>query len=234
MKNIDDVAIIVQARLNSERVPKKMIRPFAGSTLVDIFCEKIKNSKTIKKENFYLSVYEEELLNIANKHGIQVFHRSEKSANSEGTPLGEMYEWWNKIPFKYAILINACAPMLKIETIDEFVTSYCNSKSDGMFGVIEKKNYFWNKEKEMITPWPKNQACMNTKMVEVTYEAAHCLYAGRLDKIGSDIWMGDFKTPGDIELFPMKEEEVLDIDYEWEFNAYEAVYKMEVLNNVKR
>ena len=103
-----------------------------------------------------------------------------------------------------------------------------------MFGVIEKKNYFWNKEKEMITPWPKNQACMNTKMVEVTYEAAHCLYAGRLDKIGSDIWMGDFKTPGDIELFPMKEEEVLDIDYEWEFNAYEAVYKMEVLNNVKR
>ena len=76
MKNIDDVAIIVQARLNSERVPKKMIRPFAGSTLVDIFCEKIKNSKTIKKENFYLSVYEKELLNIANKHGIQVFHRS--------------------------------------------------------------------------------------------------------------------------------------------------------------
>ena len=234
MKNIDDVAVIVQARLNSERVPKKMIRPFAGSTLVDIFCEKIKNSKTIKKENFYLSVYEKELLNIANKHGIQTFHRSEKSANSEGTPLGEMYEWWNKIPFKYAILINACAPMLKIETIDEFVKSYCDSDSDGMFGVIEKKNYFWNKEKEMITPWPESQACMNTKMVGVTYEAAHCLYAGRLDKIGSGIWMGDFKKPGEIELFPMKEEEVLDIDYEWEFNAYEAVYRMEILDNVKR
>ena len=70
MKNINDIAIIVQARLNSERVPKKMIRPFAGSTLVDIFCEKIKRSKVIKKENFYLSIYEKELIDIAEPLGL--------------------------------------------------------------------------------------------------------------------------------------------------------------------
>tara|TARA_B100000131_G_scaffold114727_1_gene111680 strand:- start:616 stop:1308 length:693 start_codon:yes stop_codon:yes gene_type:complete len=225
LKNIDEIAVIVQARLNSERVPRKMIKPFAGSTLMDIFCEKIKKSNVIKKENFFLSVYEKELLDIANKHNLQVFHRSEKSANSEGTPLGEMYEWWDKIPFKYAVLINACAPMLSPETIDNFIKEYQSSDSNGMFGVIEKKNYFWNREKKMITPWPDGQACMNTKMVGVTYEAAHCLYAGRLEDIGKGIWMGDFSTPGEIELFPMAEEEVLDIDYDWEFNAYEAVYR---------
>ena len=37
--------------------------------------------------------------------------------------------------------------------------------------------------------------------------------------------MGDFSNPGEIELFPMAEKEVLDIDYDWEFNAYEAVYR---------
>ena len=225
MKKIQDVAVIVQARLSSERVPKKMTKPFAGTTLIDIFLEKIKQSKTIKPENFYLSVHEEELVSIGKKHGVQIFHRSKESANSEGTPLGEMYEWWDKIPFKYAVLINACAPMLKIETIDEFIDKYTNSDSDGMFGVIAKKNYFWNKDDEMITEWPKNQACMNTKMVGKTYEAAHCLYAGRLDKIGNGIWMGNFNNPGEISLYKMKEEEVLDIDYMWEFEAYEAVYE---------
>mgnify|MGYP001414738919 CR=1 FL=1 len=153
MKNINDIAIIVQARLNSERVPKKMIRPFAGSTLVDIFCEKIKRSKVIKKENFYLSIYEKELIDIANKHGVQIFHRSEKSANSEGTPLGEMYEWWNKLPFKYAVLINACAPMLKTETIDDFI------KQVPLFdiGDLKVEEVMKNLKFDKKQTWNKNQ-----------------------------------------------------------------------------
>ena len=51
---------------------------------------------------------------------------------------------------------------------------------------------------------------MNTKTIPFTYEAAHCLYAGRMDKIKEGVWMGDFNKPGDIELFPMEEEECLD------------------------
>ena len=31
MKNINDICFIVQARLNSERVPKKMIKNFVGT-----------------------------------------------------------------------------------------------------------------------------------------------------------------------------------------------------------
>ena len=61
------------------------------------------------------------------------------------------------------------------------------------------------------------------KAVEVTYEAAHCLYAGNMKKIGDGIWMGDFNN-GEIELVPMPEEEAFDIDYEWEFELYEKLY----------
>ena len=135
----------------------------------------------------------------------------------------EMYEWWDKLPHKYGILINACAPFLSPETIDSFVLEYSNSESDGMFGVMEKKNYFWNGSGWLLTPL--GEAVMNTKTVQTTYEAAHCLYAGRLDKIGKGIWMGDFNTPGDIELFPMEEKEVLDIDYEWQFKMCEKLYE---------
>jgi len=42
-KKIEDVCLVVQARLGSERVPGKMIKPFAESNLVNILCKKLKN-----------------------------------------------------------------------------------------------------------------------------------------------------------------------------------------------
>ena len=221
MKQIEDIAVVIQARLGSQRVPRKMIRPIAGTTLTDMAIETIKECESFSQENFYLSVYEPELLKIGEKHNVNIYRRSEKSAKSEGTPMTDMYEWWNKLPHKYCVLVNACAPFLTSRTIDAFVRAYCSTESDGMFGVTRKKNYFWNFNKKLITPL--TEAVMNTKTVAPVYEAAHCLYAGRLDRIGEGIWMGDFNTPGDIELFQMEEQEIFDIDYEWQFKMAESL-----------
>ena len=228
MKSAEDVCVLVQARLGSERVPQKMIRPFANSTLMDIYLNKIMKSKIIPHQNIIASVHEPELTNICEKHGTRIFSRSKESADSEGTPMTLMYEWWDKLPFKYCILVNACAPFLKLSTIEDFYQKYLESDDDGHFGVVEKKNYFWNSDCELSTPWPEGQAVMNTKFVGVTYEAAHCLYAGEMSKIGQGVWMGDFNKPGEIKLYPMKEEEIFDIDYEWQFNYYEKLYKLGV------
>ena len=224
MKKLEDIAFVIQARLGSQRVPQKMIKDFCGTNLLDISLVKIISSK-VPTYQFFVSAYEEELKDICRLKNINVFERSKESADSEGTPMSLMYEWWNKLPFKYCILINACAPFMKSETIEKFTEAYINSSSDGMFGVMEKKNYFWNKNSELVSPWPEGQAVMNTKFVEETSEAAHCLYAGRMDKIGDGIWMGDFNKPGDIELFPMEEKECLDIDYQWQFDMCESLYK---------
>tara|TARA_Y100000114_G_scaffold100473_1_gene93610 strand:+ start:687 stop:1364 length:678 start_codon:yes stop_codon:yes gene_type:complete len=222
MKKIEDVCVIVQARLNSQRIPKKMTKEFGGTTLMDICIEKMKLSKSVPWENFWLSLYEDELIKIANKHKANVYHRSRKSAFSEGTPMTDMYEWWNKLPFKYCVLLNACAPFISIETIDGFFESYLNSNSDGLFGVMKKKNYFWDQSGNIITPLSED--VMNTKTVDVTYEAAHCLYAGKMSEIGKGIWMGDFNKKGDIQLYPMEERECLDIDYPWQFDMCETLW----------
>ena len=100
MKKLDDICVLVQARLGSQRVPQKMIRPFAGTTLMDICLEKLSASSYIPSENIISSVYEPELVEISERYPVQIFNRSEQSANSEGTPMTEMYEWWDKIPNK--------------------------------------------------------------------------------------------------------------------------------------
>ena len=213
----------IQARLGSQRVPNKMIKPFAGTTLVDVAIEKILDSSIIPKENFYFSVHEQELQEIGRKHGVNIFERSYKSAKSENGIL-DIYEWHNKLDYKYVVLVSACLPFLTVETIDAFVEAYMNTDSGGMFAVMAKKQYYWDSDKKMISNWPLEQKLMNTKTMTVTYEAAHCLYASKMDIIKDGFWMDD-KLPPNPELFVVEEEEVLDVDYEWQFKVCEALYK---------
>jgi len=223
MKNIEDICILVQARLGSQRIPGKMLKPFAETTLVDILFKKLSNSTIIPQKNIYFSAYEPELKEVADKYPINIFHRSKQSALSEGKPLYELYEWCDQLPFKYVILISACNPLLKIETIDNFIQSFINSDKEGGFAVFEKKTYYWDHNKKNITDW-KGLPAMNTKFVDHVYEAAHCLYASRMDIIKNEMWMST-NGPDDIELFTMDELESFDIDYEWQFKTAEILYK---------
>jgi CMP-N-acetylneuraminic acid synthetase len=225
MKPKKNVAVIVQARLQSERVPAKMVKPFAGTCLLEIALKKVLKSLVIKPNQFFLAAHEPELLAIGENLGVNIFHRSRQSAHAEGVPLTLLYEWWNQLPFEYAILINACNPLLRIETIDAFFNHYSLSSGDGLFGVMKKKNYLWHLDGSLATESPGRGAAMDTKLVSPYYEAAHCLYAGRLDRIGDGLWMGDLAKPGDIELFEIDELEAFDIDYGWQFNAGEVLYK---------
>lgn len=224
MKSISDVVVILQARMNSQRVPRKMLRPFADSTLFEVAINKLLKSSILPKENIYVSVYEDELKEVATKYGLNIYHRSEESANNDNS-LQKIYEWHDKLPFKYVIKVNGCSPLLKTETIDGFISTFLQQEEENLFGVIPLKDYFWNKEGKLVTPWPEDQTIMNTKAVEVTYKAAHVLYASRLDLISKNMFMGDFQSEGGIKLYLMEELECFDIDYEWQFTLGENLYK---------
>jgi CMP-N-acetylneuraminic acid synthetase len=225
MKNVNDIAFIVQARLNSQRVPRKMIKPFAGTNLFGIILDKLLTSDVIPSENIIASVYEEELFHEANtKRNIRTFERSYESANNDND-LRKIYEWHDKLPHKYVVLISGCNPLLSVSTIDSFVNAYVNQEEDNLFAVMEKKQYYWNKEGSLVTPWPADQTIMNTKAVEPTYEAAHVLYASPMDIIKDYRFMGDFEKEGGIKLFTMPELEAFDIDEPWQFEVAEVLYE---------
>ena len=81
MKSITDVAFVVQSRLNSERIPKKMIKDFKGTTLLDLVLEKLVNTEIIPNNQIYLSVHEDELVEVGKKYPINIHRRSWESAN---------------------------------------------------------------------------------------------------------------------------------------------------------
>ena len=224
MKSINDVLVVIQARLNSQRIPKKMLKPIGNSNLFEIAIDKVLQSNVIPKSNFYVSIYEDELISIAQSKNVNIYKRSYESANNDNS-LQKIYEWHDKLPFKYVIKINGCSPLLKTETIDKFINTFLKQKEENLFGVIESKDYYWNKEGVLTTPWPSNQTIMNTKAVEITYKAAHVLYASRIDLIKNNMFMGDFQKKNGIKLYPMNELECFDIDYEWQFELGKKLYE---------
>ena len=225
MKNLNNIAFVVQARLNSQRIPRKMIRPFVNSNLFSIVLDKLLTSKVIPKENIFGSVYEQELVDILEERELNYWHRSEESAN-EDSDLKLIYEWHDKLPakYKYVVLISGCNPLLQIETIDKFIEEFINQDEENLFAVIEKKTYYWDKEGKMITKWPEGETIMNTKVIDPIYEAAHCLYASRLDLIEKNNFMVDY-LKDNLILFRIPEVESFDIDYEWQFKIAELLYE---------
>jgi spore coat polysaccharide biosynthesis protein SpsF (cytidylyltransferase family) len=61
LKNLSEIGIIVQARLSSVRVPRKMLKPFAGTTLLDILFKKLTTSLVIPRSNIIFSAHEPQL-----------------------------------------------------------------------------------------------------------------------------------------------------------------------------
>jgi len=227
MKDIKDTVFIIQARTQSTRVPNKMLKPFADSNLFEIAIQKVLKSAIIPKENFYLSIMDQELIDIAEKYGVNYFVRSEESTQ-EPVTLQKALEWYSHLPFLNFVIINACNPLLKVETIDNFVKKFLEVESNGLFGVFEKKTFLFGNDGRMLNQFngeDKYLATLETKFVETCYEAAHSLYAGTTEDIGNGIYMGTFKESNNPSFFVMDEIECFDIDWPWQFEVAEKLYK---------
>ena len=221
-----DISLVIQARLGSQRVPGKMLRPFAGTTLVDILLKKISNLKSINSNQFYFCAYEDELLETASKYPVNTIKRSKESSQEE-KDIRILFEWYNQIPTNHLVMVSACNPLLETKTIDKFIRQYSISDKEGAISVYESKNYFWDKEGKMLNKWPDGFTSMNTKFIEPTKIAAHCMYGSRVNIIEKGFWVTN-KLPYEPELINMPEIEAFDVDYEWQFIVAEQIY-----NNIK-
>ena len=87
-----NISIVIQSRLGSQRIPKKMLKPFSNTTLVDILLNKIVKLNSISPQQVYFCAYEDELIRVAEKYPVNIFKRSKESSNEE-KDLKILYEW---------------------------------------------------------------------------------------------------------------------------------------------
>lgn len=222
MKDKSDVFVFTQARLNSQRLPRKMLLPFGspGGSLWDIACEKL-GSLNLPTRQKWVSVYESGLEDVAENYDLSIYWRSYESANCDND-VRTIWEICSRVNFKYYVMFNPCLPMLKASTIQLFLDAFLASDAPSMFGVTPVRDYFWNEQGELF--YPQGVKILNTKDTPLLYKASHAIYAGLVEDIRNGVQLGDFSF-NNPALFEMTDKvELLDVDDKEDFLIAEAVY----------
>ena len=213
-----DVAVFLNARMQSRRCPGKMLRPFAGSTLLDLCLEKV---AALGWSTTYFGAHEEALLERARRHpGLILYQRSLESARSDSDPR-KIFEILRTIDAPYVMWINPCAPMLTVETLRAALGWFLKSDHRSLTAVRELGGWFYAGDGRPLNETGGNVDTMLSRPILQVTHGFHIYDRARMLETGRP-WSN---RPGDPHLFVIPEAEAYDIDTEEEFETVEYLYR---------
>jgi len=140
------VTAIIAVRKGSKRIPEKNIRPFAGTSLLEIKLKQLCRIDGI--DEIIVSTDCEKMSKIAMSHGAVVFMRDARLA-SDHVPMNEVYEYLAGLAScDHVMYVHVTSPLLKDASIDRCIREYQNMspERDSLATVKSLKEYLWDKE----------------------------------------------------------------------------------------
>lgn len=136
------IKALIAVRSGSVRVKNKNIKPFAGSSLLELKIKQLQNVKNL--DGVIVNSNSDEMLDIAKKAGAEVVKREEYYATSETSP-NELYvniaENFNADIMVFA---NATNPLISTKTVEESIELYKNLRNyDSVNTVNYVKEFLW-------------------------------------------------------------------------------------------
>lgn len=212
------IKALIPVRAGSQRVKNKNIKPFAGSSLLEI---KIKQLLSIKElDGVVVNSESDEMLELAKSLGAETYKRDEYYASST-VPINEVYrnigETTNADIIVYA---NATNPLLKNDSVSNAINAFLNkdSKYDTLNSAHLIKEFMWLDGRPInydLNNMPKSQNLPNIYALNFALNIFERQYA-----IDNSSIVG--KNP---LLFELDAVEATDIDNEIDFEFAEFMYK---------
>lgn len=116
------IKALVAVRSGSQRVKNKNIRPFAGSTLLEVKIHQLKRIKEL--DGIVVNSNDDEMLKIASRLGCETVKRDEVYA-SNSVSMSDVYKnMAENINTDVIAYINVTNPLLKDETISQAIDLY--------------------------------------------------------------------------------------------------------------
>ena len=214
--NFKDIAIFSFGRKKSSRVKNKLLKKFGRTTLTDIVLKKL---RILNKQSFFAG-YDDVFKKKCLIHGVRFVKRNYKSSIID-SPITSILHFLKQQNYKKFIIINACAPFLKISTIKNFI-KFCKQEPDSpAFTIIKKNNFFLDKNYNPIN-FNNNLKTINTKEVNSLYEFAHTLYYFDKDFFFKNKRYWNYKN---LRYFEIKNKyEQIDIDTNEDFLLAEKIW----------
>tara|TARA_A100001015_G_scaffold224516_1_gene253167 strand:+ start:2734 stop:3507 length:774 start_codon:yes stop_codon:yes gene_type:complete len=120
---------IVQARCNSSRLPKKVLKKVQGKTLLEFQCSRILNSKKLNKVIIATtkSKVDDSIVTIGNKLSLDIFRGSEKNVLERYYKAAFPYNLSNNL---VVIRLTGDCPLMDPELIDVMIEDFENNPVD--------------------------------------------------------------------------------------------------------
>lgn len=128
MKNGKILKALIAVRSGSQRVKDKNIRPFAGSSLLEL---KIKQLKRISYfDGIVVNSNDEKMLEIAKKNGVDIVKRDEKYASNTASMSDVYKNMAENMECDDIAYINVTNPLLKDKTILKAVEEFYSTAKE--------------------------------------------------------------------------------------------------------
>ena len=210
---------LINARLRSTRLPQKLIRPFAGTTLIDIALEKLNQMDFF--EHRYFGAAEDELTSRSSKfENIELLQREMASVEPGYNEHSVIYAHYEKIQSDYICWINPCHSLLSIDTLKRACDHVQETLHNSYTSVIPTRNWIFSAEGESIT---NTSDIVSTNHSPVFFRVAHGFHIFRKDK-----FLEEYKpwtmTKNDPAIYEVPAGEAFDVDTPTDFKIAEMAY----------
>ena len=214
------ISVVVNARLGSTRVPKKLIRPFAGTTLIEIALEKVNQMDFFGKR--FLAVAEDELKAVAQPYeNVEILHRDMAAVKKGVNPQEITFAHYLKVPNDYIFAFNPCLPFLSVQTVREAFDYFHQTHFSSYTSVIPTRDWIFDAEGNALT---NSDPCnVTTNTGQSFFKAAHAFHIVNKAFFAQNGYHWTF-SQNDPHLIQIPEEEALDIDNEIEFEFVELYF----------
>jgi CMP-N-acetylneuraminic acid synthetase len=214
------ISVVINARLQSTRVPKKLIRPFSRSCLIEIALEKL--NKMDFFDHRYLGVADHELKELAKKYeNVEVLHRKLDSVKSGVNPPNVSFAHYLDIPSDYIFIFNPCQPVLSIDAIKKAYDYFQETNYSSYTSAMETRDWIFDDEGNALTN--KDTSNYSTNKGRVFYKAAHSFHIVGKVFFQEHGYHWTF-TKNDPHLITVPESETVDVDTELDFKLAELYY----------
>ena len=221
------VTAVIMARTESTRCPRKLIRDFGDTTLIDIALAKLNKMDFV--DHRLLAVAEDVFIEKLKEYpSIELYKRSNESVAKGHVPLKVRYEHYFHIKTDYVLFFNPCHPFITLEVLKNATEIVKDEQHNSFTSVVSSKEWVFDHEGNPLTNKDPKKTVTNEGLPRS--KAAHAFHFIRPEFFVENGMQWTF-TKNDPSLIWIPEEEALDVDTELEFTLCEILYRQKKINS---
>jgi len=210
------LGVFVPGRLQSQRLPNKLILPLGNSCLWEIACKKLSELPDEYEKAVLCS--DKELIDIAVKYDIPVILRDVATTKADG-PLNFVFKDIIHMTSTHLMFLNPCLPLLTTETIINALGYTKDNNIEYMESVVPFKNWVFDSKGKPVNRM--DYTTLSTKELETWYLDANAFRVFNKEQFLKD---GMMLKPNH-EIFIIPTNESVDVDTKEDFEIAECMIK---------